>query len=38
VAHLELSGGPIKWNISFARAAHDWKMDVFVSFFRVCCI
>jgi hypothetical protein len=35
VAHLELSSGSNKWNVSFARAAHDSEMAVFASFFRV---
>jgi hypothetical protein len=34
-AHLELSGGSTQWNVSFARAAHDWEVDVFASFLRV---
>jgi hypothetical protein len=25
----------VKWNVSFTRTAHDWEVDVFVSFFRV---
>jgi hypothetical protein len=34
-AHLEILGGSNQWNVSFARAAHDWEVDVFASFFRV---
>jgi hypothetical protein len=34
-AHLEHSGGSNQWNISFVRAAGDWEVDVFASFFRV---
>jgi hypothetical protein len=33
--HLEFYGGSNQWNVSFARTAHDWKMDVFASFFKV---
>jgi hypothetical protein len=36
-ANLEFLGGSIQWNVSFVRAAHDWEVDVFASFFR-CCI
>jgi hypothetical protein len=32
---LELSGGSIQWNVSFAKAAHDWKMDFLALFFKV---
>jgi hypothetical protein len=35
VAHVEFFGGSIQWNMSFARAAHDWEVDAFTSFFRV---
>jgi hypothetical protein len=35
VAHVEFFGGSIQWNMSFARAAHDWEVDTFTSFFRV---
>ena len=35
VPHLEISGGSNQWFVSFARAAHDWEVDVFASFFRV---
>jgi hypothetical protein len=34
-AHLEFSGGSTQWNVSFARVAHDWKVDVPIFFFRV---
>ena len=34
-AHLKLSGGSNQWNVSFARAIHDWVVDVFPLFFRV---
>jgi hypothetical protein len=34
-AHLEFYGGSNLWNVSFARVAHDWKVDVFASFFQV---
>jgi hypothetical protein len=34
-AHLKLLSGSTQWNISFARAAHDWNVDVFALFFRV---
>jgi hypothetical protein len=33
--HLELTGRSNQWNRSFVRAAHDWKVDVFASFFKV---
>jgi hypothetical protein len=33
--HLEFYGGFNQWNMSFARAAHDWEVYVFFSFFRV---
>jgi hypothetical protein len=32
---VEILGGPIQWNVSFARAAHNWEVDVFTSFFQV---
>ena len=35
MAHLELTSGSNKWNVIFAREAYDWKVDVFVSFFKV---
>lgn len=33
--HLELYGGSNQWNVSFVRAAHDWKVDVFALFFNL---
>ena len=33
--HLEILGGSNQRNISLVRAAHDWKVDVFASFFRM---
>jgi len=30
--NLEFLGGSNQWNVSFARAAHDWEIDVFASF------
>jgi hypothetical protein len=32
-AHMEISGGAIQWNMSFARVAQDWEVDVFASFY-----
>jgi hypothetical protein len=34
VDNLELLGGSTQWNMSFAREAYDWEVDVFASFFR----
>jgi hypothetical protein len=34
-ADLEFLGGSNLWNVRFARAVHDWEMDVFASFFKV---
>jgi hypothetical protein len=31
----EVLGGSIKWNVSFTSEAHDWELDLFVSFFQV---
>jgi hypothetical protein len=31
--HVEFSGGAIYWNVSFARAAHDWEVDTFTLYF-----
>lgn len=31
--HLELSSTSRQWNIIFLRAAHDWRADLFTSFF-----
>jgi hypothetical protein len=33
--HLELFGGSNRWNVSFARAAQNWVVDIFASFFQV---
>jgi hypothetical protein len=33
VYHLELLGGSNQWNVRFARAAQDWEVDIFTSFF-----
>jgi hypothetical protein len=33
--HLENPGGSIQWNMSFARVALDWEVNVFASFFQV---
>ena len=33
--NLELSGESYKWNVSFIRAAQDWVVDAFVSFFNL---
>jgi hypothetical protein len=33
--NLEYLGSSNQWNVNFAREAHDWKVDVFASFFRV---
>jgi hypothetical protein len=35
VVNLEILGGSNRWNVSFARAAHDWEVNVFASFFQV---
>jgi hypothetical protein len=32
---LELLGGSNQWNVSFAREAHDWEVDVFASFIQI---
>jgi hypothetical protein len=34
-AHIELSGGVIQLNVSFARSAYDWEVDAFASFYRL---
>jgi hypothetical protein len=31
--NLEFLSGSNQWNMSFAREAHDWEVDVFASFF-----
>jgi hypothetical protein len=33
--NLEFLGGSNHWNLTFVRAAHDWEVDVFASFFQV---
>jgi hypothetical protein len=33
--NMEILGGSIQWNVSFVREAHDWEVDVFISFFQV---
>jgi hypothetical protein len=33
--HVEFSGGAIYWNVSFARAAHDWEVDTFTLYFMM---
>jgi hypothetical protein len=33
--HFEFFGGSNKWNVSFARAPHDWEIYDITSFFRV---
>ena len=33
--HLVLSSDSHKWNVNFYRAAHDWEMDLFTSFFNL---
>jgi hypothetical protein len=35
VAHLKLFDCFNQWNVSFARAAHDWEVDVFASFYKI---
>jgi hypothetical protein len=35
VALLEYSSDSFQWNVSFARAAYDWEVDVFASFFNL---
>jgi hypothetical protein len=35
VVYLELSSGSLKWNVSFSRATHNWKVDVLASFFNL---
>ena len=34
--HSESLGGSNQWNVSFARAAHDWEIDVFASISGCC--
>jgi len=33
--HMDFSGDAIQWNVSFAKTAQDWEVDVFVSFYRL---
>jgi len=33
--NLELLGESFQWNVSFNMEAHDWEVDVFVSFFQL---
>jgi hypothetical protein len=35
VNNLEFLGGSNQWNVSFAREVHDWKVDVFASFYQM---
>jgi hypothetical protein len=28
-AYVEFYGDAIRWNVSFARVAHDWEVDAF---------
>jgi hypothetical protein len=32
---VEFFGGVIQWNVSFARAAQDWEVDAFASFYKM---
>jgi hypothetical protein len=34
-AHMDFSGGAIRWNVSFSRTAQDWKVDAFASFYMM---
>jgi hypothetical protein len=34
-AHMDFSGSVIQWNVSFARAAQDWEVDAFASFYTM---
>jgi hypothetical protein len=36
-AHLFQGNGSLQLDVSFIRAAHDWKVEVLASFFT-CCI
>jgi hypothetical protein len=31
--HLQFSNGASQWNVNFVRAAHDWELEFFTSFF-----
>jgi hypothetical protein len=33
--HMKFFGVVIQWNVSFARAAQDWELDVFALFYRL---
>jgi hypothetical protein len=33
--HLVLQNGSYQWDVSFFRAAHDWEVDIFASFFSL---
>ena len=33
--NMEVLGGLYQWNVSFIREAHDWELEVFVSFLQV---
>jgi hypothetical protein len=35
VAKLEFLGSSNRWNVNFARAMHNWEVDVFASFLQV---
>jgi hypothetical protein len=35
VTLVEFLGGVIQWNVSFTKAAHNWDVKVFASFFEV---
>jgi hypothetical protein len=34
-AHMDFSGDAIKWNVSFAKTAQNWEVDVFASFYKL---
>jgi hypothetical protein len=34
-AQVNFFGSSIQWNVSFVRAAHDWEVDVFTTFFNI---
>ena len=33
--NMEVMGGSNQWSVSFSTEAHDWELEVFVSFFQV---
>jgi hypothetical protein len=33
--HLDLSSASHQWNVNFLRAAHNWEVDLFTSFFNL---